>query len=186
MDRILGNTLLGSINGTVLGGAFLTTGKLNNALHLDGVNQEVRFGRYTARCFHIPDRCATGSTFAYWLKWRLTPIGPIFDSGGYFRDSRGYTHVTKQNGQMMVFVKDATHYYNLQTPAGYLRQDKWVYVVQTWSPLSSGKLYINGCQFGKIGFKINRTNAYVRILNFVIGSTGEAQANGQIFCWTTC
>ena len=105
MDRIEGITLHGSITGTVYGGAFLASGKINNALHLNGVNQEVRFHRYLDKCFHLPEVCATGSTFTYWLKWKPTAVGLIFDSGGFYPASRGYTHWLYQNGMMSIAVK---------------------------------------------------------------------------------
>ena len=170
MDHIEGITLQGSITGTVYGGAILASGKINSAIHLNGMNQEVRFGRYLDKCYHLPEMCETGSTFAYWLKWKPTVVGVIFDSGGFYSASRGYAHWLLRNGKMLISVKDATHYHTLVTPAGYMPQDQWVYVVQTWSPLSSVKLYIDGCLFAESGKRISRKYDVSWDVNLVIGS----------------
>ena len=69
MDEIDGTALKGSITGTIVAGASLVSGKVGNALSTNGVDQEVRFPKNLDKCFHIPDRCTNGSTFAYsrWL-----------------------------------------------------------------------------------------------------------------------
>ena len=176
MDVILGTTLQGSITGTVYGAPSLVSGKMDSALRLNGNNQKVVFSMYLDKCFHIPDMCNIGSTFAYWLKWKPTNMAVIFDSGGLYLSSRGYFHGIEENGKMEVFVKDATHYYVLNSPAGYVPQDQWVYVVQTWSPASSIKIYLNGCLYPNVGSKATRTTAVTRDVNFVIGAT-SAGAN---------
>ena len=131
------------------------------------------FSKHLGKCFHLPDICNIGSTFTYWLKWKPTNMGVIFDSGGSYLSSRGYFHGIQQNGRMLVFINDATHYYDLSTPVGYIPQDQWVYVVQTWSPASSVKIYMNGCLFLNVGTKATRYTAPTRDVNFVIGDTSD-------------
>ena len=176
MDVIVGSKLQGSITGTVYGAPSLVSGKMNSALVLNGIDQKVVFGKYLGKCFHLPDMCDHESTFAYWLKWKPTTRGVIFDSGGYYLSSRGYFHGIQQNGKMTVYIKDATHYFDLNTPVGYIPQDQWVYVVQTWSTGSSTKIYLDGCMFSNVGTKATRTTALTRDVNFVIGAT-SAGAN---------
>ena len=120
MDVIVGSKLQGSITGTVYGAPSLVSGKMNSALVLNGIDQKVVFGKYLGKCFHLPDMCDHESTFAYWLKWKPTTRGVIFDSGGYYLSSRGYFHGIQQNGKMTVYIKDATHYFDLNTPVGYI------------------------------------------------------------------
>ena len=98
-------------------------------------------------------------------------MGVIFDSGGFYLSSRGYFHGIQQDGKMIVYIKDATHYYGFNTPAGYIPQDQWVYVVQTWSRASSVNIYSNGCQLNYAGKKASRNTAVTRDVNFVIGAT---------------
>ena len=174
MDVIVGRTLQGSITGTVYGAPSLLSGKMNSALRLNGNNGKVVFNKHLGKCFHLPDICTIGSTFAYWLKWKPTNMGVIFDSGGLYLSSRGYFHGIQQNGRLVVFIKDATHYYDLNTPVGYIPQDQWVYVVQTWSPASPVKIYINGCLFLNVGTKATRYTALTRDVNFVIGATSQS------------
>ena len=171
MDAIVGSTLQGSITGTVYGAPILVRGKMNSVLILNGINQKVVFSKYLDKCFHLPDMCNHGSTFAYWLKWKPTTRCVIFDSGGYYLSSRGYFHGIHQNGRMVVHIKDATHYSVLNSPAGYIPHDQWVYVVQTWSTASSIKIYLNGCLYPIVGTKTTRNNALIREVNFVVGAT---------------
>ena len=171
MDVIVGNTLQGSITGTVYGAPSLASGKMNSALRLNGNDQKVVFSKYLDKCFHLPNMCNIGSTFAYWLKWKPTSMGAIFDSGGFYLSSRGYFHGIQENGKMQVYIKDDTHYYDFSTPVGYIPQDQWVYIVQTWSPASSLKIYLNGCLYPNGGTKTTRYTALTRDVNFVIGAT---------------
>ena len=178
MDLIVESKLQGSITGTVYGAPSLVSGKMNSALVLNGINQKVAFGKYLVRCFHLPDVCNNGSTFAYWLKWKPTKMGVIFVSGGFYFSSRGYFHGIQQNGNKVVYIKDATHYYHFNTPVGYIPQDQWVYVVQTWSIVSSVKSYLDGCMFPNVGTKATRTTALTRDVNIVIGAISAGANHG--------
>ena len=149
MNVIVGSILQGSITGTVYGAPSLVSGKTNSALILNGIDQNMVFGKYLGMCFHLPDVCHHESSFAYWLKWKPTARGVIFDSGGYNLSSRDYFHGIQQNGKMTDNIKDATYHFDLNTPSWLytsgsmgicssdvvnclFRQDlfKWLYVSQ--------------------------------------------------------
>ena len=170
MDEIQGTTIKGSILGRIVGGSSLVQGKLGYALSTNGINQAIDFGRHLDKCFHIPDACGAGSTFSYWLKWKsVSGHSLIMDSGGYYGNTRGYAHNLVSHGVMAVSVKDSSYYYGLRASIG--EPDKWVLIIQTWSPSSGIKLYVNGCTVvDTLTGRSNRTHRVVRRLKFVIGS----------------
>ena len=156
MDDLDGIILHGSINGTLRGGATLIQGKINKALSTNGVDQAVRFGRHLEQCFHLPTKCTSGSSFAYWLKWEpTTNFALIFDTGGWYTSSHGYTHQLNNDGVIVIFVKDEFHYHLLIAFIG--NQSKWSYIVQTWSANRGIKLYLNGCPLDNDSVKIWKT-----------------------------
>ena len=104
--------VIGSINGTMEGGALLLPGKYDNALSLDGINGVVRYGMHPQECFYLPEKCTTGSTYAYWL-WYRTPTNNavILDTGGLYISSSGYCFYIDTNG--------------IYRPLGY-RSHQWI------------------------------------------------------------
>ena len=168
MDEIQGTTLIGSIPGVVVGSVVLVQGKLEYAISTNGINQAADFGQHLNKCFHIPDVCGAGSTFSYWLKWRsVSGNGLIMDCGGYYRDALGYAHEIYGNGDMMTYVKSSSTYYLHR--ASISDPNKWALIVQTWSPSSGIKLYVNGCLVTARVDRYSRTDNVARNLNFVIG-----------------
>ena len=169
MDEIQGTTLKGSTRGRVVGGAALVYGQLEYALSTNGINQAVNFGQHLDQCFHIPDACGAGSAFSYWLKWRsVSGHGLIMDCGGYYRNARGYAHVISTNGTMTIYVKSSSTYHLLR--ASISGPEKWVWIVQTWSPSSGIKLFVNGCIITATTYSIPRMHSVTRKPNFVIGT----------------
>ena len=169
MDEIQGTTLKGSIPGSIVGGSGLVQGKLEYALATNGIDQAIDFGKHLDKCFHTPDVCGTGSTFSYWLKWKsVSGHGLVMDSGGYYRNARGYSHSINRYGFMDVNVKDSSYYYKLR--ASISEPEKWALIVQTWSPSSGIKLYANGCILQANAERITRRYSVARDINFVIGT----------------
>ena len=170
MDEIQNTTLKGSIPGSIEGGVVLVKGKLNNALSTNGINQAVHFGKHLDKCFHIPDVCGAGSTFSYWLKIKSVPDwGLIMDSGGLYSSGRGHAHAINSRGIISVFVKSSSYNYEIKVSIG--APEKWVFIVQTWSPSSGVKLYVNGCiTMPSYAKNSTRTIAVGRTFDFVIGA----------------
>ena len=134
----------GSVQGSLIGisqGAILTHGVIDNAIYTDGNNQFVDFGRHPQQCFHDPDQCIQGVTYALWM--RPSSSGTILDSGGFRFDSKGYLiHITS-GGTLKVLSKftDAYDYYEIRN----WRRDHWKHIVFTWSRQGGTRLFINGC-----------------------------------------
>ena len=111
----------------------------------------------------------------YWLKWRPKALGTIFDTGGFYENSHGYLHGVFLNGTVLVFINDAAFYYRFCTPAGYVTENQWVFITQTWSPLTAITLYIDGCRAINTGVqKRPRTTDIVWTAHFVIGDSAAA------------
>ena len=137
MDVIgTGGALTGSIVGTVTGGASLVPGKHGRALSLDGIDGVVGFGMHPNKCFCFPEKCTTGSTHAYWVRYR-TPnnfAAVILDTGGLHSPSHGYSSYIDKHGIMVVLAIDLTQEYMLEAYIG--NPNHWLFVAHTWSKSS--------------------------------------------------
>ena len=170
MNEIQGDKINGSIPGSIVGGAVLVPGKLRNAISTNGINRAFEFGLHLQECFHIPDACTIGSTFAYWLKWKSVwgrRYGFIMNTGGYHYSTRGYAHLVLSNGLMVVFVKSSSTYYYIEASISY--SGKWAFIVQVWSPSSGIKLYVNGCIVAATNARRARAHKIKRSPSFAIG-----------------
>ena len=144
MDIIRGGDIIGSINGTIRGGVSLVPGKHGSALFLNGIDGRVYYGMHLNECFHLPEMCTTGSTFAYWLRYKTPDIETtVFDSGGVWVSSHGYAVRVMYDGEVIVSVKDIAYYYSGR--AFNYDPDIWLFIVHTWSPSSGIVLYLNVC-----------------------------------------
>ena len=177
MDIKRGENVTGSIDGTIQGGASLVPGKHGSALSLNGIDGRVYYGMHLNECFHLPEMCTTGSTFAYWLRYR-TPNNEavILDSGGMYLYSHGYTVRIDNTSELHVQVNDASTYYD--TIAYLYGPDNWLFIVHTWSPSSGINIYLNGCIMNGQGkAKGPRTNNVTESFPFMIG---EAVADNPL------
>ena len=113
MDMKRGGNVTGSINGMMQGGVSLVPGKHGSALSLNGIDGRVYYGMHLNECFHLPEMCTTGSTFAYRLRHR-TPNNEavILDTGGMYEYSHGYTVRIDSTSELLVQVTDASNYYD--------------------------------------------------------------------------
>ena len=90
MDEVLGNVLLGSINGTMTGGVSLVPGLVGNALYTSDGAGRVNLGFYRSQCFYNPDSCNQGVTFAMWIKrGGNARAGYMLNTGASLQQSRG-------------------------------------------------------------------------------------------------
>ena len=174
MDIIgAGGVLVGSIDGAVTGGASLVPGKHGSALSLNGIDAVVAYGRHTDQCFHLPEKCTMGSTYAYWLRYRTpTSLAVILDSGGLYSPSHGFAFGIDKNGIMFLMAIDLTHEYLFEAYIG--NPNHWLYIVHTWSTSSSFNLFLNGCIVGASKKdKSPRYNALAWSTDFGIGESVE-------------
>ena len=121
--------------------------------------------------------CTTGSTFAYWLKYK-SPFYQafVFDTGGYWSDSHGYTVMVFYDGSLVVSIADIANYYS--TLSYNYDPDIWLFVVHTWSPSSGVIIYLNGCIMNDQDLDISRRTSSLTVSHpFTIGEavTGNPQ-----------
>ena len=83
MQVIEKENLIGSVNGTVVGGAALVEGKKGLALYTNGVNQYVDFGYQGDTCLGGIRLCANGWLTAFWMQSADDGSGVIMDTGMY-------------------------------------------------------------------------------------------------------
>ena len=90
MDEAVGDVLQGSIVGTMTSGASLVAAQFNNGLYTDGVTGHVNYGNHYTECYHNPDMCPRGVTFAAWIKrGDGADYGVVFETGGEHYVSTG-------------------------------------------------------------------------------------------------
>ena len=142
MDATDNGILLGDIDGTLQGGASIIPGKIGSALYINRDTQHVDYGFHLDECYHIPDQCSNGITFALWLKARGSNT-EILDTGGLHFNSFGYSIEITSSRSVRISVNDASLYHRYEAPDFPLNE--WVHITVTWR--SSGgliHLYING------------------------------------------
>ena len=177
MDVIQGNDVKGSIDGTTKGGASLVPGKHGSALSLNGNDGRVHYGVNVGECFHFPGMCSTGSTYAYWLRYRAPrKEAVILDTGGLYVDTQGYAVIVMKKGALELEASDSTGHYFLSAHIG--NPDHWLFIVHTWSPSSGFNLYLNGCILGDAyADKIRRVRGITASLRFTIGEDADIGAD---------
>ena len=90
MDEVIGNVVQGSITGTMTFGATLVSAQIGHGLYTDGNTGHVNYGNHYTECYHIPDMCVQGVTFALWIKrGGGTGTGIVLYTGGYEYVSKG-------------------------------------------------------------------------------------------------
>ena len=162
-----------SVNGVITNGPVITFGQHDGALETNGVNQSVNFGDHRTQCFHLPDRCNMGVTYAVWLqRMRWASLEVFVDTGGYYLASIGYAMVQNAHGRMVILVHYQTHYYRATVLTWPL--DRWGYIVWTWDVIEGITVYMNGCRLGPdiVTYSVQRrTHAIAWYVKFVVGSS---------------
>ena len=144
MDHAVGDKIQGSIIGTMMNGASLVKGKNGNAIFTDGNRQYLDYGIHNTQCFYNPDVCATGVTYAFWLK--LLPNTVLFyvvETGGSSFDARGlYVRGYPDKGIKLSMKWNLKFDYYRASDFPYLT---WTHVVFIWDRTAGIRLFINGC-----------------------------------------
>ena len=145
MEVIENGNLIGSINGTVIGGAGLVSGKMGLALHTNGVDQYVDFGYQGDTCLGSISLCLHGWVTAFWVQLVNDNLGVIMDTGVYgygrvwiFVDGSGVLNARFKKSSPNKFWNVGISLQQLPTV------HDWLHVVATWQLCSGAKLYIDG------------------------------------------
>lgn len=143
MDEVVGLTLIGTINGTMVPGIQLMPGKIGSSLYSDGTGNRISFDSHHDQCYENPDECNGGVTFAFWLEVKTQAVIIILDTGGSYVSSKGYTLYHSTAGGIVLVVIDLDSSHVVSGPT--LIAERWYHVVFSWSAPRGGGLYINGC-----------------------------------------
>ena len=178
MDAAVGDQIQGSISGTMMNGASLVRGKNGNAIFTDGNSQYLDYGKHITQCFYNPDVCATGVTYAFWLK--LFPNTVTFygvDMGGNDYGASGlYVKCYPDKGiKLSMKWKLKFDYY----PASDFPYLTWTHVVFIWERATGIRLFINGCDADVnnekgLSTRERRTRPITRTYKFLIGADADA------------
>ena len=125
MEHISYGVLQGSILGRIVGGGSLEAGRVGQALSLDGTGQHVDFGSHSDQCFHNPDVCGEGITFAMSVKIRAT-TSVIFDTGARLDASNGFLLMIAANHALFAVVKWSGGYEYHKVPNVAQWYDQWM------------------------------------------------------------
>jgi hypothetical protein len=119
-------------NGTLVGGARWTTGKLDGGVYLDGVDDYIE----------VPNFLTEIGTIAFWFKPDWDGSDPadyrLFDASTstiYFFISKGANHADINPEEFGFYLEDASDadYQAIEfDPAGVINADTWHHVAVTW------------------------------------------------------
>ena len=97
-------------------------------------------------CFHLPKRCASGVTFALWLRLNETQGGIpaiVFDSGASNTTRNGYALLLESHQSSLSYlVSTDTHHVGVSADVAL---QTWTHVVATWRVDQTTELYVDGC-----------------------------------------
>ena len=111
-------------NGVVVNGATITQGQHDGALHINGINQRVNFGDHRTECFHQPDVCSMGVTYALWLRRMRTGSREVFlDTGAFDERAAGYAMFHSRHHDFRIAVFDQHFHYFAVVPGWPI--NKW-------------------------------------------------------------
>ena len=144
MDDISGNIVLGSIDGTLMNGASLVSGKIGKAIFTDGINQYIDYGIHQSECFYNQDACGEGVTYSLWFKVHsgFATFSAI-DTGATSQSSRGVylRYFVNRNIKLSIKWEQIYHYYTVPN----FPLLTWMHLAFTWTRQNGIRGYINGC-----------------------------------------
>ena len=185
MEVIENGILIGSINGTVFGGAGLVVGKKGLTLYTNGVDQYVDLCCQGNTCPGSISLCAHGWVSAFWRQPTDDPTGIIMDVGLY-----GYERV-------VIFVYNFVLMARFSSPDKFWEvsirlppQQVWVHIVLTWQSRYGVKLYIDGGLAVRDTSPSNPTMPFFNMPRFVLGTSNKYQSMyemtlGELRVWDT-
>ena len=167
MEIIKNRSLIGSINGTIVGGAELVMGRKGLALHTNGVNQYVDFGYQGDTCLGYFILCTSGWVASFWVKFRNDTEGIVIDTGAFAK--KGMRIAVQRERYFKIFFRgDNKKWFILGGPT---TEQGWVHVVVTWRLCSGVKLYIDGQMVGADATAKNKVEPVIQQPRFVLGAS---------------
>ena len=139
MEVIENGNLIGSVNGTVVGGAELVAGKKGLALYVNGKNQYVDFGFQGDSCFGAIRLCANGWVTAFWMRPVDDSLGTIMDTGVY-----DYERMVIRVNRFILKASLSSADKHWDVSMGIPLQQVWIHIVVAWQPCYGVKLYVDG------------------------------------------
>ena len=186
MDVADGNTLVGHLNGTVLGGINMVAGVWGKALYIDGQpGFRVEYGIHTEGCFFDPDQCDQGITLSLWLRFQGRPSGfrMILNNGGCWPRGIGFC-VYVVNDLMFFGIRRRSredfYGFNINGYTDY----QW-HLVSFLNLNDDTKMYINGCKMSSKASYNNkpRGRPYDDNATFYIGDWSVDVAIDHLLVW---
>ena len=166
MEVIENGNLIGSINGTVFGGAGLVAGKIGRSLYTNGINQYVDFGYKGDTCLGSLSLCAHGWATALWVQLLGTNTGTIMDFG---MDGHEFVQIYMgSSNYLMARFRHSDKVWGVSHQL--LSREGWIHVVATWELCYGPKLYIDGQLVTQV---TSPSNPYIRpadMQRFVLGA----------------
>ena len=165
MEVIENGNLIGSINGTVFGGAGLVAGKIGRSLYTNGINQYVDFGYQGDTCLGSPSLCAHWWATAFRVQLLGTNTGTIMDFG---MDGHEFVQIYMgSSNYLMARFRHSDKVWGVSHQL--LSREGWIHVVATWELCYGPKLYIDGQLVTQV---TSPSNPYIRpadMQRFVLG-----------------
>ena len=166
MEMIKNGNLIGSMNGTVVGGAELVTGRKGFALHMNGIGQHVDFGYQGDTCLGYFILCTSGWVAAFWCQSGNDKNGVIMDTGAFANKG---TRINFADRYFCIHFCGASKKWYLH--GGATTVQGWLHVVVTWQLWSGAKLYINGEMVNAVTCPSNKTVPVIQETRFVLGAS---------------
>ena len=140
MEIIEYGNLIGSINGTIVGGAELVMGRKGLALNTNGVDQYVDFGYQGDTCLVYFAVCTRGWATAFWVRLGNSDNNEeiIMDTGAAPNKGVG---IAVMGNQFNVYLRGDNKGWSVH---GVLTEQIWAHVIVTWRLCYGAKLYIDG------------------------------------------
>ena len=150
MERIDDDTLIGSINGTVINGAQISSDAVfGHSLALDGSSQYINLGNQRHACLGTLHLCSDGITVALWIKPEFNGHENqyILDGGGGTTKSHGISIFVHDPSIIQVTSRKLVNNsvairYRVETE---IILQEWHHVAVVLPPEGMASLYLDGC-----------------------------------------
>ena len=143
LDVTQGNVVLGSLNGTLKGGATFIPGMIGNAVYFGGNLAYVDFGTHTSGCFFDPSQCNSGIAVSFWLRIdsTISSFEIFVDNGGCEYGAIGFC-VWGDRDVLGITRRVAISWFNARIPMPVLM--KWNFITVSINAVTM-KIFVNGC-----------------------------------------
>lgn len=175
LDRMVGDRI---VDPAILIEAYrnprLVSGKIGNALKLNGEQQYVDFGEQSSACLGNLDKCPHGVTLSMWMK----PAD--FRNNRYFF-SNGHNGITIQNRGNLLKITAQTNTEEWETNTDKILPDQWHFLEVSWTRDEGLELYVdNQLTYRDTSPRSRKTKFPVRADEdkFYLGRSNDAMETG--------